>query len=147
VLAQEVQIVQPVAVDRQGPDLEVQTQQAVPVAQGFGHCLVLGGAVEQQAANRQALLAPLAQRAERRQHSGLDAFGGATDEQQASVAGADQAPRALAHLVHHGPGLQAGGVDAAGGAEIVGHGLQGGLPGLGEHRRGGIRVEVDFHGH
>ena len=52
----------------------------------LGHGLVLGGAVEQLAADGLAGLTALAQRMQGREHGRLYAFGGAADEQQLAAA-------------------------------------------------------------
>ena len=112
--------------------------------QAFRHGLVLGRAIQQQAADALARSAPFAQRAQRRQHGRLDAFGGAAVEHQSAVTHAQQAAGALAHAIHHGLGLQSRGMGAAGIAIALLHRLPGGGNGGGQHASGGIAVEVDF---
>ena len=63
---------------------------------------------------------------------------------QLYVAGADGA---LARLVQHGPGFQAGGVGAAGVAETLAHELHRGSDGSRKDGRSGVAIKVDFGSH
>ncbi|MNQ05711.1 hypothetical protein D3C85_184500 [compost metagenome] len=112
--------------------------------QAFRYGLVLGRAIQQQAADALARIAPFAQCTQGRQHGRLDAFGGAAVEHQAAVAHAQQAAGAPAHAIHHGLGLQSRRMGAAGIAIALLHRLPGGGNGGRQHASGGIAVEVDF---
>ena len=135
------------SVDRQGADFQVQTQQAVPVSQAFGHGLVLGGAIDQQPANGVAAITALAQRAQGRQHGGLDALGGTADEQQFAGAGADQLRCAAPHRFAQVLRDQAGAVRTAGVAKLLLHHAAGSVQRSRQYRRSGIGVEVDLGRH
>ena len=82
-LAQQVEPVPAGAVDRQRVQRQAGAEHRVPVRQAFRHRLVLGGAVQQQVAHRLAAQLARADVAQRRQHGGLDAFGGAAGKHQA----------------------------------------------------------------
>ena len=146
-LAQQFQVVRAAAIHRQFVQGQVQAEQMIPVRQAFRHGLVFSGAVDQQMADGLATGLALAQRHQRRQYGGLDAFGGATVEHQAAIVDAKQTAGAGARLVQHGLGLQAGRVGAAGIAEALAHSVERGGDGGRQNRSGGVAVEVDFSGH
>jgi len=146
VRAQPGEVVAAVLAHGYGEHLQAQAQHGVPVAQRLGHGLVLGGAVQQQLGQRGAGVAARAQGVQRRHHRRLDALGGPAQEQQLAGGRAQHAAGAGACRVHQRARLQAGAVGAAGVAEVVGHRVQRGGAGQGQHRGGGVGVEIDFHG-
>jgi len=139
------QVVATITAHGNGKDGQVHAQQLIPVRQRGRHRLVFGGAVEQQRRDLTAGVTARAQIHQRREHGGVNAFGGATGEQQFPGLHLQHTAGAGAHPVQQRAGAQPAGVDAAGVAEGLVHGLKGGGVCLEQHRGGGVGVEVDVH--
>ena len=143
---QKRQVMQALGIDRHREHRQVQAQQAVPVRHRLRHRLVLGGAQQNRALHPLTGIAPRPHRAQRGQHRRLDALSGAAHKQQLALA-CPQHPGGLrTHAVQQRLGPQAGAVAAAGVAELAHERAQGSVARSGQHRCGGIAVQVNLVG-
>ena len=138
----KIEVVTTALIDRNGNDFATGVQDLVPVAQGFRHRLVFGGAVQQQVAY--AATGAFDMGTDRGQHRRLDRLGGATGEQDAAIGRAQHASCIAPRAFHHCLGTQAGAVGAARIAELFLHRATSGLHRRRQGRRGGIGIKINI---